>query len=405
MDRTTAPPRDWVPQGAALVLVALAGTLPFWLSDLDIRVAAIFYHPGADDPWHDAQAPLWSFLYVASPLLTGFVMLGALLVLAASGIWHAFRRLRCYAILLIAATVLGPGLIVNGLFKDNWGRPRPHQVEQLGGTSPYVPPLALSQRGKGKSFPCGHSSVGYMLGVFFLIWRRRRPALARAALAGSLVLGTLLGVGRMAAGDHFLSDVIWSWVIAYGVVWALYHFVLRIPRREAAWAAAPPSPMPALRRPRATAAAYAAVAALMVGGVLLATPLKNVQTMLVRPGELDPPPRVLRLVADQAYVILFWPEGEHRTAQVRLEARGFGLPWSKVEPELTKDHQVLTYRVSHRGLFTEKDTKVVMGIVASEWDRVEVRIDAGDIRVHPSQQPLPEIDLKTADGEVIWVES
>ncbi|NCC30185.1 MAG: PAP2 family protein, partial [Gammaproteobacteria bacterium] len=183
-----------------------------------------------------------------------------------------------------------------------------------------------------------------------------------------------------------------------------YYFVLRIPKREAAEAAAPPSPMPELRRPKLTAAVYGLVAASMIGAVLLATPLKNVQIQWVRPGDVDPPPRVLRLVADQAYVILFFPGGTHRTAEIRLEARGFGLPWSKVEPELTGDHQVLTYRISHRGIFTEKDTKVVMGIVANEWDRVEVRIDSGDIRVHPSQDPLPELDLQTADGKVIRVD-
>jgi lipid A 4'-phosphatase len=404
MTQTASPRRDWLAQGIALALVALVGTLPFWLTDLDLQTAALFYHPEADDPWFEAQAPLWSFLYVASPLLTGFIMLGALLVLAAGGIWQSFRRRRCYAILLIALTVLGPGLIVNGLFKDNWGRPRPHQVEQLGGTREHVPPLALSERGKGKSFPCGHSSVGYMLGVFFMIWLRRRPVLAWTALLGSLAFGTLLGIGRMAAGDHFLSDVIWSWVIAYGVAWGLYYFVLRIPEREAAAAAAPPSPLPTLRHPRLTAVAYAGVAALMVAGVLMATPLKNVQTIWVRPGDFEPPPKVLRLVADQAYVIVFWPGGAHRTAQMRLEARGFGLPWSKVESELTDDHPVLTYRVSHQGLFTEKDTKIVVGIVANEWDRVEVQIESGDIQVHPSQDTPPEIELRTGDGEVTWVE-
>ncbi|QVL47713.1 MAG: phosphatase PAP2 family protein [Thiocapsa sp.] len=404
MSQNTAPHRDWLPQGIALVLIALVGTLPFWLTDLDIQVAALFYHPEVDDPWYKAQAPLWSFLYVASPLLTGFIMLGGLLVLGAGAIWQSFRRLRCYAILLIAATILGPGLIVNGVFKDNWGRPRPHQIEPLGGTRAYVPPLAISEHGDGKSFPCGHSSVGYMLGVFFIIWRKRRPVLAWTALAGSLAFGTLLGIGRMAAGDHFLSDVIWSGVIAYGIAWGLYYFVLRIPRREVTESAAPPSPMPELRRPKVTAALYALVAALMIGAVLLATPLKNVQIQWVRPGDFDPPPRILRLVADQAYVILFFPGGTHRTAEIRLEARGFGLPWSKVEPELAGDHQVLTYRISHRGIFTEKDTKVVMGIVANDWDRVEVRIDSGDIRVHPSQDPLPELDLQTADGKVIRVD-
>jgi membrane-associated PAP2 superfamily phosphatase len=403
MSQTTTPRRDWIPQGIALLLIALVGTLPFWLTDLDTQAAALFYHPEADDPWYEAQAPLWSFLYVASPLLTGFVMLGGLLVLGAGAIWPSFRRLRCYAILLIAATILGPGLIVNGVLKDNWGRPRPHQIEQLGGTRDYVPPLAISEHGDGKSFPCGHSSIGYMLGVFFIIWRRRRPALAWSALAGSLAFGTLLGIGRMAAGDHFLSDVIWSGVIAYGIAWGLSYCVLPIPRREAAEAASP-APALNLRRPKLTAAAYAVVAALMIGGVLLATPLKNVQIQWVRPGDFDPPPKVLRLVADQAYVILFWPGGAHRTAEMRLEARGFGLPWSKVEPELTNDNQVLTYGVSHQGIFTEKDTKVVMGIVAKDWDRVEVRIDSGDIRVHPSQDALPELDLQTTDGKVIRVD-
>lgn len=185
---------EWLAQGLALVLLALLGTLPFWLTDLDIRAAAIFYHPQADDPWYTGGEPLWSFLYIASPLLTGLILLIAMLVLGAGRFWSWSRRLRCYAILLILLTIIGPGLVVNGLFKDNWGRPRPHQVEQLGGTRPYVPPLALGERGKGKSFPCGHSSVGYMLGVFFMIWLRRRPLLAWTALAGAWCSGPCSGL-------------------------------------------------------------------------------------------------------------------------------------------------------------------------------------------------------------------
>ncbi len=397
--RTATP--DWVPQGIALLLIAVIGTLPFWLTELDIQAAALFHHRQADDPWPGAQEPLWSFLYLASPMLAGFIMLGGLFIVAAGRLWQPFRRLRCYAVLLVAATLLGPALIVNGVFKDNWGRPRPHEIQQFGGTRQYIPPLAIAERGQGKSFPCGHSSVGFMLGVFFMIWRRRRPRLAWIALAGSVVLGTLLGIGRMVAGDHFLSDVIWSAVIAYGVAWILYYFVLRIPRREAIDAAAAPAPLTRLRRPKLTMAAYAVAAVLLVGSVLIATPLKTVQILMVRPGDFEPAPRVLRLVADQADVIVFSAGAGDLRAKIRLEARGFGLPWSRVEQTLTSDHQVLTYRVSHDGLFTEKDTLVALGVVAGEWERVEIQIAVGDIRVHPETGDLPPITLQTDDGQVI----
>ena len=36
----------------------------------------------------------------------------------------------------------------------------------------------------------------------------------------------------MAGGGHFLSDVIWSALLAYGVCHILYYYVLRIPCRE-----------------------------------------------------------------------------------------------------------------------------------------------------------------------------
>ena len=52
-------------------------------------------------------------------------------------------------------------------------------------------------------------------------------------MAGGLMAGLALGLGRMAAGGHFLSDVVWSAILALGIAHALYYHVLRIPRVEA----------------------------------------------------------------------------------------------------------------------------------------------------------------------------
>lgn len=392
--------RYWLPQLIALLLVAVLGTVPFWLTDLDILVASLFYHPEADDPWFEAQQPPWSFFYVAAPLMAGFVMLGGLFVLAAGAVSRRFRRVKLVAVFITATAVLGPGLIVNGVFKDNWGRPRPNQVAELGGTGAYLPPLMRGEPGKGKSFPSGHASVGYMLGAFFMVWLRRRPALAWSALAGSVFLGTLIGVGRMAAGDHFLSDVIWAWVIAFGIAWLLYYPLLRVPWREDASAGQPEPPMRPLSHPVLTAGAYGIAALVMIVLVLSATPVAVSDRELIRPGELDPDPTVLRIIADQGDLVFFWPGGEERTAVLMLKARGFGLPGAHVVHQMTAEDGVLTYRLTHSGYFTEKNTQLAVGLVPQKWTRVEARTGSGDILVYPHQVQLPTLELHTDDGVV-----
>ncbi|WP_338115127.1 phosphatase PAP2 family protein [Thiocapsa imhoffii] len=393
------PQRRWPSPGRVLLILALLGTLPFWLFDLDIQVASLFYRPGLDDPWPTAQAPLWSFLYSAAPLLAGLLLLGGLLAVGAGLLWPARRHWRWPAVLVIATTLLGPGLIVNGLFKDHWGRPRPHQIEAFGGSRDYRPPLVLTQadQGAGKSFPCGHSSVGFVLGVFFFLWRQRRPTLAWGALAGSLLLGTLFGIGRMAAGDHFLSDVIWSAVFTYGTGWLLHDVILKIPRRdgarytEDAWAHA------ARNHPVLAVITYQAIALAMVVGLLLATPLKTIQTTQIGSDQTEPTARVLRIIADQADVILFAGGDDLTPARVRLEGRGFGLPWSRIRQGLSHQDEMLTYQVHHEGLFTEKDTRIAIGLFTS-WTRVEIDIVRGSIRIHEETGPLPRIEVRIGPG-------
>ncbi len=393
---------EWLPQAQLLLLVALLGTVPFWLTHLDLWAAGLFYRPESDNPWGAGEWPLWSSLYVAAPLIMGVVLLGGLSILAVGRLWAGMHRLRPYAWLVVLAALLGPGLLVNGIVKDQWGRPRPHQVVDLGGAREYLPPLMPGEPGKGKSFPSGHSSVGFMLGVFFLIWRRRRPRLAWTALAGAIVLGSLLGVGRMAAGDHFLSDVIWSAVFAYGVALILYYGVLRIPRRESEMALSPRPGRQPLRRPWLAGLGYGALALAMLGAVLLATPVNQNHREVIRVGEFPGDPRVLRIAADRADLILYWVGGAAR-ATLKLEARGFGLPTSRVEQTLGGQPGAVALSLAHIGVFTERDTRLVVGLDPGQWDRVEVRVGTGDIRLQTRSGPGPEMDLKSARGRVMEV--
>jgi lipid A 4'-phosphatase len=402
MQSLTTTRRYWLPQLIVLGLLAVVATLPFWLTDLDMRVAGHFFHPQADDPWFEAQAPLWNFLYQFAPLLSAMVMIGSLTVLVVGSFNRRFSRVRLYAVFVIAVSVLGPGLLVNEIFKEHWGRPRPHQVAGLEGTMPYLPPLVPGKSAEGKSFPCGHSSVGYAFVAFFLIWLRHRPWLAAAALGLALVLGSLLGAGRIVAGDHFLSDVLWSAVMVYAVALSLYYFILRIPQREDAWAASDAPEFVPPRYPKLTLAGYLLLGAGMLVAVLLATPISQNVVEKIRLTGSGVMPRVLRLTADVAEVTLFPIVADGTVAaEVRIRVRGFGFPGSRVKYSGDTEGGVLTFRVWHDGVFTEKGTQIVLGLVPGAWKRLEVRTGKGSVQVVPGTEQGAVLDLHPDEGLVL----
>lgn len=96
------------------------------------------------------------------------------------------------------------------------------------------PPGKLVLKSEGRSFPSGHSSVGFALLALWFIWRRERPDWALWGLGAGLLFGYAIGLARISVGAHYLSDVIWSgWMMA-GVAWLVYYPIMQMPRRERA---------------------------------------------------------------------------------------------------------------------------------------------------------------------------
>lgn len=204
------------------VMVISLVTLVFWITNLDIRIASYFYHPELDNPWIVGSQPVWQFFYDLIPVLSAVTLFGTLLIIVATTISKRRLSLRLPALYIFCCLLLGPGLIVNTLFKDNWGRERPRNVIELGGSEAYTPPLKYNFNGDGRSFPSGHSSVGFFLISFYFLWKRRNKTLANIALFSTIVVGVGTGFARMAAGGHFLSDVLWSAIITFSTSYLLY---------------------------------------------------------------------------------------------------------------------------------------------------------------------------------------
>lgn len=114
---------------------------------------------------------------------------------------------------------IGPGLLVNTLFKENWGRARPYQVIRDGHpfSFPWQPHFS---RPADNSFPSGHVSIGAFIGVPFLVSRRRKLGVALCGLGFVSV-----GIARWLQGGHYFSDIVFAAIIVWLITLLVVTFV------------------------------------------------------------------------------------------------------------------------------------------------------------------------------------
>ena len=197
-------------------------TVIFRVTNLDIAIESLFYSP--DKGWFLRYANPWIFLYHYGNI-AGLTLASVGVILFVCGFfYHKAMKYRKAALFLGLVMVLGPGLIVNTAFKHNWGRPRPRQILELGGTQKYLPVWQKGISGEGKSFPSGHASVAFYLFTPFFFLRKSRKKWAVFFLLLGITYGLFMGAARMVQGAHFPSDVVWSGGVTYltGLVLACF---------------------------------------------------------------------------------------------------------------------------------------------------------------------------------------
>ncbi|MXU64465.1 phosphatase PAP2 family protein [Oceanomicrobium pacificus] len=211
---------------AAVIAGLLAACLFLALPQIDIAVARLFYREGAGFPV--ATAGWAEHLRAIFGWAMGLTIAAALALFLRACLRPTNIPARLWGLVLLAFTI-GPGLIVNVILKNNWGRARPADVEAFGGELRFTPPIVMSdQCGHNCSFVSGEGSGIATLCLLAVIVIA--PMLATRSAKLWLVAGatglTLLGAGlRVLKGRHFLSDTIFAVVIATIVIWALYRLM------------------------------------------------------------------------------------------------------------------------------------------------------------------------------------
>jgi hypothetical protein len=218
-----------------------------------------------------------------------------------------------------------------------------------------------------------------------------------------LVLGTLLGFGRMAAGAHFLSDNVWSALIAYGVAHVLYYYGLRIPAREDFRPALYPLIEQSPRLKAAVISAAILLGAGIIGGGLLATPHYEDLTARVRLANFPATPETVEVLVDTLDVEITLVTGPPAEIECTGYIHGFGMPKNEIRWGWEFDERpvpTLRYRVTEKGWFTDIDGVARIRLPAQNLRMIIVRVGRGDITVTDETGHLPTLDLHTADGRV-----
>ncbi len=196
-----------------VIMVAIFVHFPF----IDMEFSKLFYDEELGFVYKDHIIPKLLYGLNYWIFYTTFAVGGVCL-----GLWFFkkfFPRLnireKCFLLtprewlFILIAFAMGPGVIVHSVFKDNFGRARPHQTHHFGGTKKFSFPLFITDQCESNcSFVSGHASAGFFLVSFALIAATRRRRIIIYAVG--IFAGLAFGMCRILQGGHYLSDILFA---------------------------------------------------------------------------------------------------------------------------------------------------------------------------------------------------
>lgn len=236
-ERTGSPHYRWNAPGSpalisdplvqSAILIVVTSVVFLLFPRIDLWFSDLFYESGNGFPMGRLRA--FIALRNLGNGLTWLTAVGLVLVLLVKLAvpWRTSLVSPRDTLFILSTLALGPGLVVNLIFKNHWGRPRPTAVGYFHGDQPFVGVWQISDGCTSNcSFVSGEASSAIWLLALVVLLPPRWRGLAVKALVG---LAVLMSLNRIAMGGHFLSDVLLSWWMTLAVMAIAYRVLYVAP--------------------------------------------------------------------------------------------------------------------------------------------------------------------------------
>ncbi len=197
------------------IVFTLASVLLFaFFPEIDLEVSGLFYHENGG--FYLKNAPFFSFMHDAiRPLLIVTVLVLLFFLLYPKKSRYLDRKAAGF---LLTFLLLGPGLITNVVFKEHSGRVRPVHIVQFVVDKAFTPYYKLTGTCQTNcSFFSGHAAAAFFFMAFGYVYRSRKLFFL------GLFFGALMALTRVVQGGHFLSDVVFAFIVNFIVLKVLYY--------------------------------------------------------------------------------------------------------------------------------------------------------------------------------------
>ena len=193
---------------------------------LDIEFSKLFYK-GKNQFVVQHYLVSWVYFYeyvirdILMPLIVIFLLFFPIIIKFSDFLKVKFSEynIRISDIIYIWISTAVVAFVVSHIFKNNWGRARPVDTIFFGGDKNFSSWIEYSTECIDNcSFVSGDASVGFFVSCLYFVTGKKKFFYL------SVFLGAIIGITRIGAGGHFLSDVLMSFVLVNFILFVNHYF-------------------------------------------------------------------------------------------------------------------------------------------------------------------------------------